>query len=706
MRTMFRASVCIVAGLALLASSSAAVSAAARFTMAQVLSAPFVDDLTSSPNGNAVAFTASERGAHNVYALILAGPPRPSRRTAYTSDDGQVIGSLAITPDNLAIVYVRGEGTNRRSEYPNPLSLPIPPKQTIWIVGMPGQSPVPVRVGEGYSPVISPRGDRAVWLLRGQPYSAALNTRGNRPRVGKPARLFAIRGSLADPVFSPDGSHIAFTNSRGDHGFIAIYDLRANRIAYAAPFFAHDVASAWSADGKQIAFIRAPGTLENEDPYVDYVKEPWSIWVAGADGGGGHKIWQADPGMGSEFYGLDSPAQLFWSNNGRIAFPWEKDGWRHLYSVQANGGPASLLTPGKFEVESASVSVDRSRLIFSSNQGDIDRRHIWSASVAGAAAAEETNGPHSQWSPVGLRDNLVGYIDADYNHPPAVFVLNSDVHGSTPVGGPDAPPEFPASDLVEPQLVTFQAPDGLLIHSQVFVPQDGLAKHCAIIFDHGGSRRQMLPGFHYLEFYTDLYESNQYYANHGCVVLSINYRSGIMYGHDFREAKNYGAKGGSEYQDVLAGVAYLQSRPDVDPARIGIYGLSYGGYLTALGLARNSDIFKAGVDMAGVHNWATTLDADYGRGVGTPAERKIAEGSSPISAVETWRSPVFMSQGDDDRNVEFSQGVDLATRLRGKGVEVVEMVFPNETHENLRFADVLQLYDTSANWLLQKLGAP
>ena len=110
--------------------------------------------------------------------------------------------------------------------------------------------------------------------------------------------------------------------------------------------------------------------------------------------------------------------------------------------------------------------------------------------------------------------------------------------------------------------------------------------------------------------------------------------------------------------------------------------------------------------MAGVHNWATTRDADYGRPVGTAAERKIAEDSSPVSAVDSWRSPVFMSQGDDDRNVEFSQGVDLATRLRAKGVEVVEMVFPNETHENLTFADTLRLYDISSAWLLQKLGAP
>src|SRR5581483_9682367 len=108
---------------------------------------------------------------------------------------------------------------------------------------------------------------------------------------------------------------------------------------------------AWSADGKQIAFVRTPGTLESEDPYVHYVKEPWSIWIADADGNDGRQIWQADRGMGSEFYGTDSDAQLFWSAGGRIAFPWEKDGWRHLYSVSAQGGAAQRLTPGSFEVE-------------------------------------------------------------------------------------------------------------------------------------------------------------------------------------------------------------------------------------------------------------------------------------------------------------------------------------------------------------------
>jgi dipeptidyl aminopeptidase/acylaminoacyl peptidase len=259
---------------------------------------------------------------------------------------------------------------------------------------------------------------------------------------------------------------------------------------------------------------------------------------------------------------------------------------------------------------------------------------------------------------------------------------------------------------VKPQLVTFRAADGLLIHGQLFLPQGYSGRRPALIFDHGGPVRQMLPGFHYMEAYTNLYESNQYFANHGFVVLSINYRSGIMYGHAFREAKHVGFRGAAEYQDVLAGARYLQQRPDVDANRLGIYGLSYGGYLTALALARNSDIFKTGVDYAGVHNWATSVDLDMGQSVGsvgTAQQRKIAYDASPIASIDTWRSPVFIEQGDDDRNVEFSQGVDLVARLRDRGVDVQTMVFPNETHENQVWGDMVRLYDAAAAYLIARL---
>ena len=141
------------------------------------------------------------------------------------------------------------------------------------------------------------------------------------------------------------------------------------------------------------------------------------------------------------------------------------------------------------------------------------------------------------------------------------------------------------------------------IRGQLFLPRGTAGKRPAAIFFHGGSRRQMLLGWHYMDYYHKTYALNQYLAGRGFIVLSVNYRSGTGYGLDFREALNYGATGASEFNDVLGAGLYLGGRADVDPARIGVWGGSYGGYLTALGLSRASNLFAAGVDIHGVHDW-------------------------------------------------------------------------------------------------------
>jgi dipeptidyl aminopeptidase/acylaminoacyl peptidase len=255
------------------------------------------------------------------------------------------------------------------------------------------------------------------------------------------------------------------------------------------------------------------------------------------------------------------------------------------------------------------------------------------------------------------------------------------------------PAGFPSTQLVTPQPVTFKSSDGLEIHAQLFKTPGGDARRPALVYVHGGPPRQMLLGFHYMDYYANDYAANQYLASRGFIVLAVNYRLGIGYGHAFHYADNAGARGASEYLDVIAGGRYLQNRAEVDPKRIGIWGGSYGGYLTALALGRNSDVFAAGVDIHGVHNWnrlgraAPNLAAALaGDGI-TMADLEKAERvsfeSSPVSSVPTWKSPVLLIHADDDRNVEFHQTVDLKQRLVEKGVSVEELVIADDIHDFL-----------------------
>jgi dipeptidyl aminopeptidase/acylaminoacyl peptidase len=263
------------------------------------------------------------------------------------------------------------------------------------------------------------------------------------------------------------------------------------------------------------------------------------------------------------------------------------------------------------------------------------------------------------------------------------------------------PADFPSSLLVIPKTVIFKSEDGLEIHGQLFVPRGRVHAGPALVFMHGGPIRQMMPGFHYMDYYHNAYAMNQYLANQGYVVLSVNYRLGIMYGRAFREAPNSSWRGAAEYKDVLAGAKYLRSLPIVDAKKVGLWGGSYGGYLTAMGLARNSDVFSAGVDFHGVHDWSMFLPhgENHPSAPDTKEAEKLAFESSPNASISGWKSPVLLIQGDDDRNVPFEQTVDLAQRLRENHVPFEQLVFPDEIHGFLMFKSWIRAYGATADFL-------
>jgi dipeptidyl aminopeptidase/acylaminoacyl peptidase len=222
----------------------------------------------------------------------------------------------------------------------------------------------------------------------------------------------------------------------------------------------------------------------------------------------------------------------------------------------------------------------------------------------------------------------------------------------------------------------------------------------------------MLLGWHYMQYYSNAYAVNQYLAAHGFVVLSVNYRLGIGYGRAFQQPEHAEWRGASEYQDVVAGARFLQTLPEIDPKRIGIWGGSYGGLLTALALARNSDIFAAGVDLHGVHDWSRLLDELVGHEVarfekGDREEAlKVAWESSADASVDRWKSPVLLIHGDDDRNVRFQQTVDLVQRLRMYQVPFEELVIPNEIHGFLRSASWERVDQATADFFARIFKVP
>lgn len=199
-------------------------------------------------------------------------------------------------------------------------------------------------------------------------------------------------------------------------------------------------------------------------------------------------------------------------------------------------------------------------------------------------------------------------------------------------------------------------------------------------------------------YYNNAYALNQYLASLGYIVLSVNYRSGIGYGLEFREAVNYGAAGASEYNDVVGAGLFLRARADVDPKRIGLWGGSYGGYLTALGLARGSDLFAAGVDFHGVHDWSKLRSFE----TGSP-EARLAFESSPMASVKTWRSPVLLIHGDDDRNVPFAETVRLVEALRAQNVDFEQIIYPDEVHDFLTHDHWMKAYSATVDFFRRKL---
>lgn len=751
-------------------------AAAAGPTVEQFMSPPSPLEMTAAKKINRLAWVTYERGMRNIYTAV-APDYKATRITNFPNDDGVDLGSVRLSDDGTVAIFVRGSAQNRQGWVANPSHDPNGPDRAVWAAKTDGtgawrmaslvNSEAAGGRGGG-APELSPDGKHVIFVRDGQIFHARV-AKGATAAIDTGGAPFIKEwGRQSSPVWSPDGSKVAFVSTRDNHSFVGVYDMKTRTVNFVSPSVDFDGSPTWSPDGKRIAFTRRPGTpfgaqTQQGSGGIGGPAGPAAAQGGGrgargnggapggapgapdapagrGNGGGGRGGRGGRGGAGAAPDGLyraafpggytlsfmvadlaTGKATEFWHNKpdervftnvnaiqwagDRVVFTATPPGdeWDRWYSVsieQPQADPTLLTTTDGLINDgvadrtfiTTTTSRDGKTFFYATNANDIEKRHVWAVPTAGGTPVQVSKDAGVEVSPTLLSDGKsIAVLYFAYNQPASIGIVSA-AGGATKIVYPTAAmlKDFPQSAHVEPQIVITHAPDGLEIHNQLFLPKDLKPgeKRPAIVFVHGGPQRQMLPAYHYMQFYHWSYGYNEYLASQGYIVMSINYRSGIGYGNKFRRPGGTEAQGNSEYQDVLAGGKYLASRPDVDPARIGIWGLSYGGLLTSQALARNSDLFIAGVDMAGVHLYGSSLDS-----------AALSYQSSSAAHIDTWKSPVFLFQGDDDRNVDFSQMVGLVDLLRAHGVYYELTVNPDDVHESLVHSRWIDVWNHSTDFL-------
>ncbi|MEP6689741.1 MAG: prolyl oligopeptidase family serine peptidase [Gemmatimonadaceae bacterium] len=375
-----------------------------------------------------------------------------------------------------------------------------------------------------------------------------------------------------------------------------------------------------------------------------------------------------------------------WLDGGkRIWFVSEADGFAHLYTMAADGSDRRQLTSGTFEVVGVSLSRDGKTFYLSSSEGSPYEQHAWRMATAGGPRTKLTSRAGSHVALVSPDESLLADVYSEANRPPELFVMANKSGAEEAQLTVSPTKEWLAFNWVKPAIVQISASDGVQVPARIYRPKElgGVPNGAAVIFVHGAG--YMHNVHNYWSSYSREYMFNQYLASKGFVVLDIDYRASAGYGRDWRTAI-YRFMGGRDLQDQVDGVKYLKANNGIEPKRVGIYGGSYGGFMTLMALFTEPDWFGAGAALRSVTNWAHYNHGYTASILNFPDKDTLAyHRSSPIFFAQGLNAPLLMAHGMIDTNVNFQDIVELTERLielKKKNWDLA--VYPVEDHGFVR----------------------
>ena len=639
-----------------------------------------------SPDGERVAFLWDRADIVNLYVASSGGRDNPLALTSFP--DGKV-ADIFWSRNSRTVYFSRGED--------------------LWQVDVAGGQARPVwstsSPEEEFSP--SPDGTKLAFV-RARKFGEAQHGGDLIVRSlndGSESVIVHDSESILGPIWSPDGKRIAYLGGSKVIRHDETPSYSGEKIAFAVfEYAAGQLYVVQAGGGKPIAIDTAGeynGLAWLDSARLTYDRQSngfktRTIYVADADGDKPKAIHEDKE---EKFWSLpdwEAESRPKPSPDGKwVAFLTDRDGWDHLYVVASHGGPAIQITKGHFEVWRPRWSHDSSRIVFDANEPDHPGNRRLGVATLGTdfnntkidyVTSDMGTNIDAWWSP---DDKRLAYQHTDTHNSADIFVTAATA-GSKPVRLSDSmPPSMDRSVFVEPQLIHYPGPDGQSVPAWLFVPKnlDRSKKHAAIVWIHGDGINQNYNGWHVQRNYAVYYSYHQYLLQQGYVVIAPDYRGSTGYGRDWRNGVHMDV-GGNDAKDAWMAANYLKTLPYVDSERMGVWGLSYGGFFTLIAMTDQPTLFRAGVDVAGVADYVMYYHDPYnndwteGR-IGTPQQNpEIYANASPLSHIGQLARPLLVLHGTSDVNVPFLQSVWLMDEAlkKNRGDLVQFMIYPGEFH--------------------------